>query len=451
MGANLSLAVPKMTSTQIFLQITSESGVSDQFQVSIVNNRNGITYTQAAYLDGGVYPPPGVYPLNLADFIGTNSNTFSQDMITGDSCTFQAIAVSHGTINTVNFNVGVFDQAIYYYADYGDASSTNYTNILAMSASNYNLWNLSFGSIGYYTWYINAAVNVGTSGSPSPTAVGTIFYTGTALTLPSSGAPGNYSYNLAPITILYYSSPVDASLHNTNYIATQHNNYLVGSPNTGSISGYGTSWTIFDPFTGATSGTVTNGAGLNQGGTYSLYPAGGGSPPCFTAGTHILTESGYKVVESLTNEDRVTTADGRHVRMELYKIPLKYTTIETAPYRIEAGAFGPSYPPRELCVSPLHAILDNKGVWHIPHVAAKHNANITQVDVGKPITYYHIECPDFYRDNLIAEGAVVESFKNRQGTRDIVYEWVEELNGFRRLPKEEQRSVSTPLNTIVVY
>jgi len=177
----------------------------------------------------------------------------------------------------------------------------------------------------------------------------------------------------------------------------------------------------------------------------------GAAPPCFPAGTRILTAEGYKVVECLTTDDKVQTADGRQVRPTLFKIPINKTTTDTAPYRIEAGAFGNSYPPQDICLSPMHAILDNKGVWHIPQVAAKDNDKVTQYDVGKPVTYYHIECPDFYRDNLIAEGAVVESFKNKQGTRDIVYEWVEELHGFRRLPKEEQRSIKEKVNTLVVY
>jgi hypothetical protein len=179
-----------------------------------------------------------------------------------------------------------------------------------------------------------------------------------------------------------------------------------------------------------------------------LYPA---NVPCFPAGTRILTAEGYKVVESLTTDDKVQTADGRQVRPTIFKIPVHKTTTETAPYKIEAGALGPRYPPLPLCLSPLHAILDNKGVWHIPQVVAKDNDKVTQYDVGKPVTYYHIECPDFYRDNLIAEGAVVESFKNKQGTRDIVYEWVEELHGFRRLPKEEHRSIKEKVNTLVVY
>lgn len=76
---------------------------------------------------------------------------------------------------------------------------------------------------------------------------------------------------------------------------------------------------------------------------------------------------------------------------------------------------------------------------------------MTQYGVGEPITYYHIECPDFYSDNLMAEGAVVESFKGRQGTRNVVYEWVQELHGLRRLPKEEKRSIKEKVNTLVVY
>lgn len=177
----------------------------------------------------------------------------------------------------------------------------------------------------------------------------------------------------------------------------------------------------------------------------------GGPIICFPAGTHILTAEGYKVVESLTTEDKVQTADGRYVTPKLFKIPIAKATKETAPYRIEAGAFGNSYPPQTLCLSPLHAILDPKGVWHIPKASAKDNDKVTQYDVGKPVTYYHIECPDFYSDNLIAEGTVVESFKNRQGTRDVVYEWVAELKGFRRLPKEEKRSIKETGKTLVVY
>ena len=173
--------------------------------------------------------------------------------------------------------------------------------------------------------------------------------------------------------------------------------------------------------------------------------------PCFPEGTRIQTADGYKAVETLTTSDRVATADGRFVEPKLFHFHLSAATQQTAPYRIEAGSLGANYPPRALTLSPLHALLDPAGVWHIPKAAAKHNPGIQQYGIGKPITYYHIECPDFYRDNLLAEGAVVESFKNRQGTRNVVYEWVSSLNGFRRIPKEDSYAVPTTRSTLVIY
>jgi len=175
------------------------------------------------------------------------------------------------------------------------------------------------------------------------------------------------------------------------------------------------------------------------------------SVPCFPAGTRVATLEGYKTVESLTIEDRIRTSDNRFVTPKIFHISLPYTTSETAPYRIAAGSFGASYPPHDLTVSPLHAILDPKGVWHIPQVAAKSNSGITQYDVGKPITYYHIECPDFYTDNLMAEGCVVESFRNKQAGPEVVYEWNNELNGFQRIPKEQNTTVGTSPHTIMIY
>jgi hypothetical protein len=196
--------------------------------------------------------------------------------------------------------------------------------------------------------------------------------------------------------------------------------FIVGQTTFGTNGGY-TRWSLASNSTGSASQLVAynNGDSLPNDGYYYLYPS---AAPCFPAGTRILTAEGYKVVESLTTEDRVQTSDGRFVRQTLFKFSIAKATKETAPYKIAAGSLGPSYPPLPLCVSPLHAVLDPTGTWHIPYISAKDNDKVTQYGVGEPITYYHIECPDFYSDNLMAEGAVVESFKGRQGTRDILYE-----------------------------
>ena len=245
--------------------------------------------------------------------------------------------------------------------------------------------------------------------------------------------------------ILYYNNQASATGGPGNI--AQGASYEIGDLQSGSLGPF-TSWFAISASGPTTTGPYAIGDILPSGDSYYLYPA---NVPCFPAGTRILTAEGYKVVESLTTDDRVQTSDGRFVRPMLFKIPVQKATVDIAPYRIQTGSLSPNYPPHDLCLSPLHAVLDPMGTWHIPQAAAKDNDKVTQYGVGEPITYYHIECPDFYSDNLIAEGAIVESFKGRQGTLDVVYEWVAELKGFRRLPKEERRAVTCYVNTLVVY
>jgi len=247
--------------------------------------------------------------------------------------------------------------------------------------------------------------------------------------------------------IYYYDNQPSAIAGGGDWIAEGASNE-VGHIKPGGSLGPFTSWFAYQPIPPITTGPYAIGDDLPAGPSYYLYPA---NIPCFPAGTRILTAEGYKVVESITKDDKVQTSDGRFVRPTLFKFSVAKATKETAPYKIQAGALGPRYPPLPLCLSPLHAVLDPTGTWHIPQAAAKDNDKVTQYGVGEPVTYYHIECPDFYSDNLIAEGTVVESFKNRQGTQDVVYEWVAELKGFRRLPKEEKRSIKETGKTLVVY
>lgn len=135
---------------------------------------------------------------------------------------------------------------------------------------------------------------------------------------------------------------------------------------------------------------------------------GGGSVPCFPAGTRILTAAGYKAVETITLNDKVVTADGRAVNMAIHKRHFTAATKETAPYRIRANTFANQ--PNEICLSPHHALLTHSNVWQIPEFAAKFSNSVQQYGVGEPVTYYHIETANYFRDNLVAEGCVVESF-----------------------------------------
>jgi hypothetical protein len=116
----------------------------------------------------------------------------------------------------------------------------------------------------------------------------------------------------------------------------------------------------------------------------------------------------------------------------VFSFTLTKATLFTAPYCIKANTFGNH---NDLCVSGGHAIKDTRSVWQMPQRLVATNPNVTQFGVGKPITYYHIECPNYFTDNLVAEGIVVESFKNKQSSYNV-YKWDENLNGYTRKNKD---------------
>ena len=143
------------------------------------------------------------------------------------------------------------------------------------------------------------------------------------------------------------------------------------------------------------------------------YPV---AAPCFPAGTRILTPTGYRIVDELRSNDIVTTADGRTVSIKMYSGTFKSPTERDAPYLIPAHCYGHRMPPADLRLSPLHAFQTKKGLWHAPRYAF--NDKVKQYGIGIPITYYHIECPNYFRDNLIVDGCVVESYAGDQ-VRDV--------------------------------
>ena len=148
----------------------------------------------------------------------------------------------------------------------------------------------------------------------------------------------------------------------------------------------------------------------------------GGTVPCFPKGTRILTQSGYKAVETLTQGELVQTADGRQVPAKIYGKHIERTTPLSAPFRVPKGSLGPSQPSHDLLLSPDHAFQLRKGVWMLPKKAALLSDRVEQVAVGEPVTYYHIECPQYLRDNLVVDGVVVESYAGKQLAKSP-YSW----------------------------
>lgn len=179
--------------------------------------------------------------------------------------------------------------------------------------------------------------------------------------------------------------------------------------------------------------TLASGGGnlTDAGGPYTFLPP---YPLCFVSGTRVLTNYGYKPIETLLTKDLVVLSDGRIVDYKITKYVFDVTTNISAPYRIEAGAFGPGKPTVDICLSPYHKIQIRKGVWISPERAATKNRKVRQYGIGQPVTYFHIECGDYLKDNLVCEGIVVESLctrKNYYGP-PTVYTWSARLGGFTR-------------------
>ena len=156
--------------------------------------------------------------------------------------------------------------------------------------------------------------------------------------------------------------------------------------------------------------------------------------PCFPTGTLIRTIAGDKPVEALATGDYVLTADNRPVPVRIYSFDVAKATEANAPYVVPANSLGPRQPARTLHLSPHHAFQVRPNVWQMPLLAAERSTAITQYGIGEPVTYYHVECPNFFRDNLVADGVVCESFGSNQ-TKGLkgIYRLAPALGGYTRV------------------
>ena len=164
-------------------------------------------------------------------------------------------------------------------------------------------------------------------------------------------------------------------------------------------------------------------------GTFFPWPAGG--TPCFTATSKLLTSAGYVEASSLRTGDILVTADGRQVPIKAYSSTFN-TDKSSAPYVIPKNALARNVPVADLRLSPWHAIYLGNGLWQKPQSAAECNTgSVIQYDVGKDVQYYHFEAPNYYTENFICEGTVVESFSSKQ-VSEKVYTWSAKHQAYTR-------------------
>ena len=130
--------------------------------------------------------------------------------------------------------------------------------------------------------------------------------------------------------------------------------------------------------------------------------------PCIVSGQKILTPNGYKLIDNIYNGDMITTSQNKDVVALNYKKAFEFTTDITAPYIIPKDSIYPSYPPKDIFLSADHKIKTNHN-WVTPKELSKYNSEIRQINIGKPVTYYNIETPNYSTDHLVLEGTTIAS------------------------------------------
>lgn len=138
----------------------------------------------------------------------------------------------------------------------------------------------------------------------------------------------------------------------------------------------------------------------------------GEAPPCFTPGTLVLTTAGYLPVEKLSDKISVITDSG-----DIRQIVCVYKSVvpigsKTLPVIVPMGCLGHKLPAVDFTISQNHLIRYGVTGWILPR---QHFKLAVMGDSVTSLTYYHVELPDYCRDNLVINGGVrVESFCRSQ-------------------------------------
>ena len=434
----------------------------DCTNASFSNRGECLLYANGMWLAGGY--DPSTYKNILWSTDGMNwNNDIVFDVPGSSACTIQSIGYDGSGVWMACGNPPDIDSAKNLWTSTNGTSwssiTSPYSNIVLYSivygydSSSNPIWVLGEGTATAIQWSPPGVLSwVTATGITSINNVYNVLYTGTKWLL--VGAPTPTSGGALAIQ----TSTDGRTWNPTNWASSEqlylfgigYGNDSLGNPLYIAVGYNGTNNVLYSP-DGVTWNTTQGDQPLNgligRSVAYAKYAPPPVPPPCFVAGTQILTPSGYKAVEDIQSGEYVVTADKRRVPVKLYSFTTQ-ATADTAPFRIAAHAIGPDNPKRDLHVSPRHAIKDTKGRWQIPKYLAYHNKKIQQYGVGESVTYYHVECPNFYNDNLIAEGMEVESYKNRQGTPGVIYMWNDALCGWDRV---QDQKIPKTLTTHVIY
>lgn len=190
-------------------------------------------------------------------------------------------------------------------------------------------------------------------------------------------------------------------------------------------------------------GTNTYPSNSSAGNSYVLPISGAGGGACFVAASQLLTATGYKSAADIKTGDLLMTADGRQVAVKAFSFTVENANKDSAPFLLPANSLGTSCPKADLRLSPWHAIQMKKGLWMKPMSAFELGAPIQQYDLGKSVTYYHFEAPNYFKDNFVCNGTVVESFGGKQlaEMKGRVYKYNPKMKAYTRLSAKPSKAI----------
>lgn len=154
--------------------------------------------------------------------------------------------------------------------------------------------------------------------------------------------------------------------------------------------------------------------------------------PCLTDSCNILTKYGYMNIKDLKVGDYVLTNDKRNIKIT----KITQTKLQSKlkkPVLIPAHYYGEYKPLNNTYISKNHAILINNRWYYAGDL------NFKQEYDKKEIVYYHIKLNNYYRDNLVVNGIIMESWDGYDAVENREYIWRKKNdNSIYRLKKIEK-------------
>jgi hypothetical protein len=151
-------------------------------------------------------------------------------------------------------------------------------------------------------------------------------------------------------------------------------------------------------------------------------------PPCYSKGTLILTNEGYKPIENIKKGDKVLVkgkiyknvlvknSDNKEEPVKwISKFNVKNLNSKSRPICIKKDAFGHGYPFVDLYVSPGHKLFVNDKTNEANSLI--NNKTIYQDNECEYVEYYHLECEKHCA--IYANGILAETYKEHRNNRNI--------------------------------